>query len=79
MVSTVTESMLEERRLPFFLTDARVDCDRWEVTLPQEFIKLSSTKSAFDEDDDLIKLQAVKQVIELAILLTLTELDAILL
>lgn len=50
-----------------------------EVTLDQKLVKLVSTERALDEDDDLVKLEAVQEFVQLAVLLRLTELNVILL
>lgn len=65
--------------VPLLLTDARVDSNAGEVTLAQQLIELSRTKSALDEDDDLVELEVIEQVVELPILLSLRELDVVLL
>jgi hypothetical protein len=61
------------------LADARVHSNRWEIAFAEKFVKLSSTQSALDEDDDLVEFEAVEEVIEFAILLRLVKLDAVLL
>jgi len=53
--------------------------DRREVALPQQLVELGGTDSALDEDDDLVKLEIVKQLVQLAILLTLLERNVVLL
>lgn len=67
------------RNIPFFLTDAGVNRNRWEVTLAKKLVKLRGTLSALDEDDDLIELKTVKKFVQFTILLRFTELDAVLL
>jgi len=62
-----------------FLTNTRMHCNTGEVAFAEQFVELSSTESTLDEDDDLIELEAVKKIVELAVLLTFTELDRVLL
>ena len=65
--------------LPLLLTDTRVYGNAREVALAKQLVKLSCTEGALDEDNDLIELESVKQVVELSILLSLAELDRVLL
>jgi len=53
--------------------------NRWEVALSEELVKLGSTNGTLDEDDDLIELKLVEEFVELSVLLTLVELDIVLL
>lgn len=64
---------------PLLLGNTGVDGDTGEVALAQKLVKLGGTKSALDEDDDLVELQLVEQVVELAVLLGLAKLDVVLL
>ena len=50
-----------------------------EAALAQQLVKLIRTESALNEDDDLVKLEAVQQVVKLTVLLRVTELDVVLL
>lgn len=61
------------------MADTRVDCNGREVTLAKQLVKLSGTDGALDEDDDLVELELVQEFVELAVLLTLIELDVVLL
>ena len=45
---------------PLFLADTRMHRNAWEVAFAKEFVELSSSQSAFDENDDLVKLQGVQ-------------------
>ena len=63
------------RDIPLLLTNSRVDCSAGEVALAEQPVELSATLSGADEDDDLVELQAVKQIVQLAVLLALIELD----
>lgn len=64
---------------PFLLADARVDSNGRELALPEELVELGSTDRALDKDDDLVELQVVKKLVELPVLLTLFQLDVVLL
>jgi hypothetical protein len=59
-LSAMEQSLADFGTLPFLLTHARVDCDRWEVALAQELVKLSGSDGALHEDDDLVELKFVK-------------------
>lgn len=50
-----------------------------EVALAQQLVQLSGTERRLDEDDDLIILELIEEVIELAILLSLSKLEVVLL
>jgi hypothetical protein len=65
--------------IPLFLRNTGVDGDTGEVALAQKLVELGGTKGALDEDDDLVELQLVEEVVELAVLLGLTKLDVVLL
>lgn len=65
--------------LPLLLTDAGVDRRAGKVALAQELIKLCAAQRRTNEDDDLIELERVQQIVELAVLLALIELDKVLL
>lgn len=65
--------------LPLFLTDTRVHGNAGEVTFSQQFIEFGGTQSALDEDDDLVEFKAIQEVIQFPILLTLAQLDIVLL
>ena len=65
--------------VPLLLGNTGVDGDTGEVALAQKLVKLGGTEGALDEDDDLVELQLVEEVVELAVLLGLTELDVVLL
>ena len=65
--------------IPFFLTDTGVHGDGGEVTFAEKLVKLSCTERTLDEDNDLVELEGVEEVVELAVLLGFVELDAVLL
>lgn len=54
-------------------------CNAREVTFAQQLVELIRTKSALDEDNHLVKLEAVQQLVQLPVLLRLTEFDVVLL
>lgn len=56
-----------------------MDCNTWEIAFSKKFVQLGGSKSALDEDDDLVKLQRVKKVVQLSVLLAFAELDVVLL
>lgn len=56
-----------------------MDSSAGEVALAKELVELSASKGGADEDDDLIELEAVKQIVELAVLLALVKLHVVLL
>lgn len=53
--------------------------DRREVAFAEKLVKLVAARSAPNENDNLIELEAIKQVIQLAVLLAFAELDEVLL
>jgi hypothetical protein len=68
-----------QRNLPLLLADTGVDSDTGEVALAQQLVELVGTLGALDEDDNLVELQVVQQVVQLAVLLLLAQLDVVLL
>lgn len=65
--------------VPFLLANARVDCDAREVALAEQLVQLIRTESALDKDNHLVELQAIEQVIQLAVLFILVQFDVVLL
>jgi hypothetical protein len=65
--------------IPLFLADTGVDCGAGEVALAEKLVELGASNSRLDEDDDLVELQAVEKVVELAVLLLLVKLHVVLL
>jgi len=65
--------------IPLLLADTRVHGDGGEVTLAQQLVELGGAESALHKDDDLVELQLVEQLVELAVLLALLEGDVVLL
>ncbi len=66
------------RYIPLLLWHARMDTDGRKVALHQQFIQLCSTAHTLHKDDNLIEVERIQQVIELPILLHLTQLDVVL-
>lgn len=64
---------------PFFLADTGVDGDAGEVAFAKYFVQLGGSESALDEDDNLIELECVEEIIQLAVLLPFAKLDKVLL
>lgn len=56
-----------------------MDSDTGEVALAEKLVELGCAKGALNEDDDLVELELIEQVVELAVLLGLAELDVVLL
>ena len=65
--------------LPLLLTNTRVDSDAWEVALAQEAIELGGADGALHKNNDLVVVQLIEDVVETTILLSLAELDVVLL
>jgi hypothetical protein len=65
--------------LPVFLRQARVHGNAGEVALAEKSVKLRAASSTLDEDDDLVELELIEQVVELAVLLALAEANIVLL
>merc|ERR1719327_1056207 len=63
----------------FLLAHARVDAPRREVALREQAVQLRRPRDLRDENHDLVEVQGIEQVIELAVLLGLLELDVVLL
>jgi len=62
-----------------FLVHGAVDVDGGKVLLFQQGCEGNATLDRFDEDDDLIELQRIQQIEQLAILLRLAQFDVMLL
>jgi hypothetical protein len=67
------------RHVPFLLTETRMHSNAREATLSQQFVEFDGTSDALDKDDDLVKVERVEKVVELAVLLRLFESDKVLL
>lgn len=65
--------------VPLILTDARMDCNGWEVAGIEQLAKFIGTGSALDEDDDLLEGKRVEEPIQFSVLLILGKLDGVLL
>ncbi len=66
------------RYIPLLLWHSWMDTDGRKVALHQQFIQLCSTAHTLHKDDNLIEVERIQQVIELPILLHLTQLDVVL-
>ena len=55
-----------------------MDARRGEVALAQQAVELLGARDAAHEDDDLVEVERVEQVVELAVLLALAEHDVVL-
>jgi hypothetical protein len=53
--------------------------DTGEATFPQQLVQLNGTSYALYEDDDLVKVQSVEKIVELAILLRFFQSNEVLL
>lgn len=60
-------------REPLVLLHPAVDARRGEVALAQEAVELLGSRDRADKDDDLVEVERVEQVVELAVLLALAE------
>ncbi len=67
------------RNAPLLLADARVHGDAGKVAFSEQLVKFSGAQRAFDEDDDLVELERVKELIQLPVFLRLAQLDVVLL
>lgn len=61
------------------LGQARVDRDGREVALAEQAVELGCARDGLDEDADLVKLERVEEVVELAVLGGLVEAHKVLL
>mmetsp|Transcript_21625 Transcript_21625/g.37103 ORF Transcript_21625/g.37103 Transcript_21625/m.37103 type:complete len:220 (-) Transcript_21625:1322-1981(-) len=68
-----------EARDALLLLHARVDADAGEVALCQQPVQFVGARHLRDEDHHLVEFQRVEQVVELAVLLGLAQLDVVLL
>ena len=59
------------------LLHAGMDADGGEVALGKQTVQLVGTGDLGDEDDDLVELQSIEEVIELAVLLGLGQLNVV--
>ena len=59
------------------LLDARVDGHRGEVALLQQLVELDGALDRLDEDDNLVKLEHIKKVVELSVLFGFGKLDVV--
>lgn len=71
--------MRDEEVLPLLLAHPGVHSNTGEVALAEQLVELVGTESALDKDNNLIELQAIEKLVELAVLLRFTQLDVVLL
>merc|ERR1711865_1091858 len=60
------------------LLETRVDGEGWEAALHEQLVKCSGTLDRLHKNDDLVELQGIEQVVQLAVLLLFCELDVVL-
>jgi hypothetical protein len=60
--------------IPLLLANTRMNCSAREVALAEKLVKLSAAQGGAHKDNDLVELERVKKIVELAVLLTLVEL-----
>lgn len=77
--TVITRIVSSVDALPLFLTHTRVNRDAGKVTFAKKFIQLGGPEGTFDENDNLVELQRVKQLVELPVFLRLAQLHVVLL
>lgn len=75
----MAEQMRRSKLLPLLLAHAGVDRDTREIALAQQLIELIGTESTLDKNDNLVELEAIQELVQLAVLLRFAELDIVLL
>lgn len=55
-----------------------MNADRREIALCQQLVQLSCSVHTFYKNDDLVKVQGIKEVIQLPVLLQLTQFNVVL-
>lgn len=70
---------LLETRNTLWLGKGRVDADGGEVALLEKGVELGCALDRLDKDTDLVELEVVEEVVELAVLLAFLELEVVLL
>ncbi|GFE55550.1 membrane transporter protein, putative [Babesia ovis] len=60
------------------LVKASMDSNGWEVALVEQVVQRLGARYRLDEDNDLVKLEVVKEVVKLAILVAFGKLDVVL-
>lgn len=63
---------------PLFLRHARVDAYWGEIAFYQQLVQLRSSAHALHKYDNLIEVQRIKKVIQLAVFLHLVQFDVVL-
>ena len=65
--------------LPLLLRHSRVNADRRKVALHQKLVQFGCSRDRLDKDTDLVEFERVQQVVQLAVLFALLQLDVVLL
>ena len=65
--------------VPLFLAHTGMHSNAREIALPEQLVQFCSPNGALYENDDLIKLQRIKQITELPILFPFAQFDVVLL
>lgn len=55
-----------------------MDADRRKIALNKKFVQFCCSTDTFYKNDHLVEIQGIKEVIQLAVLLKLTQLDIML-
>ena len=71
--------MLWEKYTPLFLRHARVNAYRGEIAFDKQLVQLPSSANALHKDNNLIEVQCIEKVIQLAVFLHLAQFDVVLL
>lgn len=61
--------------IPLLLADTRVNCRAGEIAFSQKLVKLVASQCRSHKDDDLVELERIQEIVQLAVLLTFIELD----
>ena len=59
--------------IPLLLAHAGVYCNGGEIAFPKQLVQLGRANGALDKDDDLVELEVIEELVELAVLLALFE------
>lgn len=55
-----------------------MDAYRWEVAFDKQFIQFSRSANTFNKNDNLVKVQCVKKVVQFPVFLQVGQLDVML-
>ena len=70
---------VKQIELPLLLWQVSVDCNRWEVLLSQDLIKLDCVLNLSHEDDNLVEHERIQQVCQSSDLLIVLQFHVVLL